>query len=59
MVPVFSVHGLVLLGIFLQNIWLPEINHLPRIIYRVWAAIMVLEWKLALWIIDLTGPAPK
>ena len=56
MVPVFLVHAGVVSGLVWLNIKVPYVNRMPRALYGFAALILVVEWRLAIRLIEALGP---
>lgn len=55
-VPVLVLHALVVVGLVLVNYEIPGVNGLPRVVFGFLGIIVVLEWKISLWLIDYLRP---
>jgi hypothetical protein len=56
MVPIIIMHLAVVFGLVLVTLGFPEINKLPRVVYGLLAVVLVVEWRLALRIIETFEP---
>jgi magnesium-transporting ATPase (P-type) len=53
------VHLFIVFALVMADLKVPEIQGLPRILFGFLAVIVVVEWRLALWILDVSCPEER
>lgn len=56
MMPIVAFHAIVVVAILKVTFAVPAINHLPRIVLGFVGVVLMLEWRLAIWIINACEP---
>lgn len=54
---ILVIHSAIVWGLVILDLDVPQIHSLPRILYGFLAVIVMLEWKVALWLLDLWRPS--
>jgi hypothetical protein len=57
MIPITVFHSAIIFGLVWLDLKIPEVNKMPRALYGFAAIILVIEWRIAVRIIDALQPA--
>lgn len=53
---IILLHGAIVLGLVMVDLEVPGVQGLPRILFGSLAVIGVIEWRIALWILNVSRP---
>ena len=56
MLPIAIMHSVIVFGLVMLSLQVPEINRLPRMVFGFLSVILVAEWRLSLRIIETCEP---
>jgi hypothetical protein len=59
MIPIIAMHAAIISGLVWLNLSIPELNKMPRMLYGFVGVIVLVEWRLSRYIIEVFHPSRR